>query len=85
MDKRESKVLQVSSLKDNLVKLNIGGVDKKIVNRDILLKIPNSLLAETFSGLHDLKELDGGVYLDRDPDSFELMLNVLRTDFKFWP
>ena len=66
--------------------LNIGG-QKKAFDRELMNKVAGSRLADTFSGENekDLKKMGGCVFLDRDPQQFEHILMMLRSDFKFWP
>lgn len=67
------------------MRLNIGGEVYKIVKRDLLTKIPGSLLEQTFNGDQKLDQIDGSVFVDRDPEPFSNVLTILRNDFKFWP
>lgn len=57
----------------------------KQVSKSLLTSVPGSLLEKTFSGKHQLKKLDDHVFLDRDPRIFEMVLNYLRYDCKYFP
>mmetsp|Transcript_36008 Transcript_36008/g.55313 ORF Transcript_36008/g.55313 Transcript_36008/m.55313 type:complete len:96 (+) Transcript_36008:428-715(+) len=49
------------------------------VAQDTLCSVPGSLLYTMFGGKHQLKKADDDkVCLDRDPKSFEAMVNYLR-------
>ena len=54
--------------------------------RDTLTKIPESLLADYFSGIHQHPLTnDGRIFLDRDSEAFFHMINYLRSDNKYLP
>ena len=64
--------------------VDVGG-QKKAFDRDLMTKVAGSRLADTFNGEKDLKKLGGSVFIDRDPQQFEHILMMLRSDFKYWP
>lgn len=69
---------------DQIVKLNVGGTPK-LVSKALLTSVKDSLLAKTFSGKHNLKMIDGHIFLDRDPSIFDMVLNYLRYDGTYMP
>jgi hypothetical protein len=42
-------------------------------------------LAKLFSDMHELKKIDEEVFLDRDGQTFETLVNYLRNDRKVFP
>lgn len=66
------------------MKLNVGG-NLKEVSRELLTTVSDSLLKKTFSGKHNLKSVNGAVFLDRDPKIFDMVLNYLRYDTHYIP
>jgi len=67
------------------VDLNIGGKEVT-VGRDTLVKVQGSLLSEYFSGNAHLKKIQKDrVFLDRDPEIFDLILKYLRAERKWYP
>jgi hypothetical protein len=50
-----------------------------------LTSVPGSKLAALFSEMHELKKVDGEVFLDRDGVTFETLVNYLRNDRKVFP
>ena len=65
------------------IKLNVSGREMDIA-RSTLLTVKDSLLAAKFSGNAPL-DTKGRVFLDRDPDIFNYMINYLRSDRKELP
>ena len=44
------------------------------------------MLAKYFSDMHELKlNEEGEVFLDRDPKTFEMLINYLRSDCRIFP
>jgi hypothetical protein len=59
------------------VKLNVGGY-KFETTLTTLTSDKESMLAAMFSGRHELNEIDGYVFIDRDGTHFGHILNILR-------
>ena len=47
--------------------------------------VKGSLLEKRFSREYDQKEIEDEIFLDRDPKTFEMMLNYLRHERKYIP
>jgi hypothetical protein len=65
---------------DDIIKLNVGG-QVFATTRATLCREAGSMLARKFdpeSNFQPPKELDGGVFLDRDPKIFSYVLSYLR-------
>ena len=58
--------------------MDLGGVKELTVNKDLLLKVPDSALEAMFSGRHTINYKDGKVFIDRDPEPFEQVITYLR-------
>jgi len=70
-----SKVIDVGEI----ISLNVGGVIY-CTTKATLLKYPGTMLHSMFSGRHTIiKDSDGNYFLDRDGNTFKLILNYLRT------
>jgi hypothetical protein len=67
------------------VSLNVGGKSGIKVYRSVLTSVPESALAKMFSGKFDLDEVDGEVYIDRDPYVFDMVLQYLRNGKEVQP
>jgi hypothetical protein len=70
-------------LPDGRLKLDVGGC-KFSTTRETLLRFPDSLLGQMFSGRHKVKIHEGGrVLIDRDGTHFGTILNFLRDPEKY--
>ena len=58
------------NLDSEVVALNVGGTAHLMTERDVLRLCPESTLAKMFSGMHELKKIEGEVFLDRDGTTF---------------
>lgn len=77
----KNSLLIAESLKCNeeeIIDLDIGGMNKITTTLSTLRKYPNSALATLFSGRHKLPYHNGRIFIDRDGTSFQLMLQFLR-------
>ncbi|CAF0912581.1 unnamed protein product [Didymodactylos carnosus] len=75
---QQMKKFQVSD--NDIIYLNVGG-EKMCTLRSTLIQIPSTVLSMIFSGRWEekiLKDKDGYVFLDYDPQLFKLLLNQLR-------
>lgn len=68
-----------------VISLNVGGTTHLQTEKDVLTSVPGSLLASLFSDMHELKKVDGEVFLDRDGKTFETLVNYLRNERKVFP
>ena len=51
-----------------------------------MTQVEGSILAKYFSDMHELKvNEEGEVFLDRDPKTFEMLINYLRSDCRIFP
>jgi len=68
-----------------IIALNIGGSTHISTEKDVLTSVPGSTLAQLFSDMHALKQVESEVFLDRDGKTFETLINYLRNDRKVFP
>jgi len=62
-----------------IVRLNVGGV-RFSTSRETLTWIPDQFFSSMLSGrISTLKDEEGAIFIDRDPDMFRLVLSYLRT------
>ena len=67
--------------KEDLIELNVGGVTQGFTfRRSLLCSVPGTPLELMFSGRHELKLIDGKVFIDRDPKLFIHVINFLRNN-----
>lgn len=83
LEDEKAALLQANSggakLKKKL-KLNVGGTEYKGVKRETLCAVPESHLAELFSGRWEqclLRDSSGSIFLDIDPACFDKVLALL--------
>lgn len=62
----------------DIIEINVGGTHKLAVSRNIMCKAENSALSAMFSGRHKLQEHKGRVFIDRDGQTFTLVVSFLR-------
>ena len=63
--------------------LNVGGVTHGFtVSKHLLCSVKGSALEAMFSGRHALPLYEGKVFVDRDPQVFNLLINYLRNNLK---
>jgi hypothetical protein len=60
----------------------VGGKSGIKVHRSVLTAVPESALGIMFSGNHQLDEVHGEIYIDRDPKVFELVIQFLKNGKK---
>ena len=68
-----------------VVSLNVGGTTHLQTEKFVLQSVEGSTLAKLFSDMHELKKVDEEVFLDRDGQTFETLVNYLRNDRKVFP
>jgi hypothetical protein len=83
VEKEEIKALY--RYESEIVSLNVGGTVQLKTEKDVLCSVPGSNLAKLFSDMHELKKIDEEVFLDRDGQTFETLVNYLRNDRKVFP
>jgi hypothetical protein len=67
--------------KDEILSLSVSGVTHGfVVKRSLLTSVPNSILEAYFSGRQELTLIDGKIFVDRDPKTFEMLISYLRND-----
>ena len=69
----------------DIIKLNVGGSLKLATTRKVLCSVENSALEKMFNGLNSYKTIEDWIFVDRDCNIFEMLVNYLRNDRKFWP
>ena len=74
---------EINVEEDAVVNLNIGGMRNMTVSRALLCSVPGSALEVMFSGRHELQKVDGRVFLDRNTEMFEHVLDSLRNKMQF--
>jgi hypothetical protein len=62
-----------------IIKFNVGGETTIAASLDILMKHPESKLAQLIYG-DDHEMIDDKIFIDRDPETFKLVINFLRYD-----
>lgn len=83
VEKEEIKALY--KYESEIVSLNIGGTTHIQTEKDVLCSVEGSTLAKLFSDMHQLKKVNEEVFLDRDGETFETLVNYLRNDRKVFP
>ena len=59
--------------------MDIGGTHKITTTKTTLCAAPDSTLAAMFSGRHRLNKHNGRIFIDRDGETFCMIINYLRT------
>jgi hypothetical protein len=72
-------------LDSEVIPLNVGGTHHLMTERDVLRLVTGSTLEKMFNGLHELKKIDGEVFLDRDGRTFLHLVNYLRNNREVFP
>lgn len=71
----------MSSSSSEILKLNVGGAEHFVTTRTTLCAVKGSMLASMFgpdSEFAPPKEIDGEIFLDRNPAAFPYVLDYLR-------
>ena len=61
--------------------MNVGGTTY-ITQRSVLTQVKDSVMEAMFSGRHPVKEVDGMMFLDKNPETFKHVLEYLRCNRK---
>lgn len=75
----------IVNLDGEVIALNVGGTHHMMTERDVLTLVKGSTLEKMFSGMHELKKIEGEVFLDRDGKTFQYLVNYLRNNREVWP
>lgn len=81
----ESKERMISQKLGNpadILTLNIAGKHTLQVARSVLIQVEGSALAVMFSGRHEVQMKDGAYFIDRDVDTFCLVVSYLKNGCK---
>jgi hypothetical protein len=68
-----------------VIALNVGGTHHLMTELDVLRSCKGSNLELMFSGMHELKKIEGEVFLDRDGKTFLNLVNYLRNNREVFP
>lgn len=63
---------------DEIIDLNVGGKDDFCVRKSTLCYAQGSALEALFSGRHQLQKKNDKIFIDRNPQAFNLMLDFIR-------
>ena len=77
-EREKEEIRSFVKLDSEVISLNVGGNTHIQTEKDVLRSVPNSMLAKLFSDMHELKTIEGEVFLDRDGKTFETLINYLR-------
>ena len=66
-----------------MVLIDLKGIQIKVC-RKVLTSVPDTALAAMFSGVHLVAQTDGAIIIDRDPESFQYLLQYLENNHH-WP
>ena len=64
---------------EEVLEINVGGSSEIQVRKSLLCKIPGTKLESMFTSK------SGKVYLDRNPETFTMMINFLKNDTSLIP
>ena len=67
-----------------MVLIDLKGICQIKVCRKVLTSVPDTALAAMFSGGHSVTQTDGAIIIDRDPESFQYLLQYLENNYH-WP
>jgi len=75
----KKQIQKISRPEDEIIDLDVGGMTEGFrVRKSLLTSVPGSALEAMFSGRHELKKMNGRVFVDRDPDVFKMVISYLR-------
>ena len=72
------KIRNANCGSEEVVHLNIGGSQKMTVRKGIFFQIEGCLLSDLFQNTKQMKKVDNKIFIDRDPRTFQVLLNFLR-------
>lgn len=77
-NEHKKRIDEMYSEENNIIDLDIGGTHKITTTRSTLCSVKDSTLAAMFSGRHKLSLHNGRIFLDRDGETFCLVIQFLR-------
>ena len=78
--KENLKIVETLKCKESdILDIDIGGTHKMTTTRNTLTKYSNSALAAMFSGRHEIPKHNHRLFIDRDGQAFQHMVNYLRS------
>ena len=84
-EREKQEIRDMVKMDSEVLALNVGGTHHMMTERDVLRLVPGSTLEKMFSGMHELKKIDEEVFLDRDGQTFQHLVNYLRNDREVFP
>ena len=84
-EKEKHEIQDLVNLESEVVALNVGGTHHLMTERDVLRAVPGSTLEKMFNGMHELKKINDEVFLDRDGNTFNHLINYLRNKREVFP
>jgi hypothetical protein len=84
-EKEKAEIAALVNMDSEVIALNVGGTAHLMTERDVLRHVPGSTLEKMFNGMHELKKIDGEVFLDRDGKTFQYLVNYLRNKRQVFP
>ena len=83
LQQEKDKIAKAQFNLSDILTLNVSGVTEGFtVPSSLLTSVEGSGLEAFFSGRHELKMVEQNPYLNRDPDTFKLLLQYLRNDME---
>ena len=70
-EEEKKRFRETNFIKDDILLLNVGGFKGISVSKSLLVSNQGTALEAMFSGRHELKKLDGKIFVDRDPIVFK--------------
>ena len=85
-DAEKAEIAALVKIDSEIVNINVGGNLKIQTEKAVLRQIDGSVMQKMFSDMHELKKNEEDeVFLDRDPKTFETLINYLRSDCRIFP
>jgi len=84
-EREKAEIAAMVNMDSEVIAVNVGGTHHLMTERDVLRLVPGSTLEKMFNGMHDLKKIDGEVFLDRDGRTFQYLVNYLRNKRTVFP
>ena len=84
-EKEKHEIQDLVCMDSEVIALNVGGTHHLMTERDVLRAVPGSTLEKMFNGMHELKKINEEVFLDRDGNTFNHLINYLRNNRDVFP
>jgi len=84
-ESQKDEIKDLVKMDSEVIALNVGGTHHLMTERDVLTLCKDSILEKMFNGMHELKKIEGEVFLDRDGKTFLNLVNYLRNDREVFP